>query len=56
MLELRQEIRQRLHEIVRTRIRHGYRRVHIMLRREGWSLGRNFVYRRDREEGLSLQT
>jgi transposase InsO family protein len=32
----RTEIRQRMHEIVRTRIRYGYRRVHVMLRREGW--------------------
>jgi putative transposase len=45
----------RMHEIVRTRIRYGYRRVHIMLRREGWTVGRNLVYRLYREEGLSLR-
>jgi putative transposase len=52
----RTEVRQRMHEIVRTRIRYGYRRVHIMLRREGWSVGRNLIYRLYREEGLSLRT
>ena len=45
-----------MHEIVRTRIRYGYRRVHIMLRREGWDIGRNLVYRIYREEGLVLRT
>jgi putative transposase len=45
-----------MHEIVRTRIRYGYRRVHIMLRSEGWSVGRNLIYRLYPEEGLSLRT
>jgi putative transposase len=44
-----------MHEIVRTRIRFGYRRVHIMLRRAGWTVGRNLIYRLYREEGLSLR-
>ena len=52
----RTAVRQRMHEIVRTRIRYGYRREHIMLRREGWDVGRNLVYRLYREEGLVLQT
>ena len=52
----RTAVRQRMHEIVRTRIRYGYRRVHIMLRREGWDVGRNLVYRLYREEGLVLRT
>lgn len=52
----RTEIRQRLHEIAATRIRYGYRRVHILLKREGWQAGRNVVYRPYREEGLMLRT
>ncbi len=52
----RTELRQRMHEIVATRIRYGYRRVHILLRREGWQVGRNVVYRLYREEGLALRT
>lgn len=34
----RTAVRQRMHEIVATRIRYGYRRVHVMLKREGWSI------------------
>ncbi len=49
------EIRQRMHEIARTRIRHGYRRVHIMLRRDGWAVGRHLVWHLYREEGLALR-
>jgi putative transposase len=41
----RLELRQRMHEIVRTRVRYGYRRVHILLKREGWMVGRNVIYR-----------
>jgi hypothetical protein len=52
----RLEIRQRMHEIVQTRIRYGYRRVHIMLMREGWVVGRNLVYRLYREDGLALRS
>ena len=50
------ELRQRMHEIVATRVRYGYRRVHILLRREGWEVGRNRVYRLYREEGLALRS
>lgn len=50
------EIRQRMHEIAGTRIRYGYRRVHIMLRRDGWTVGRNLVWRLYREEGLALRS
>ena len=51
----RTEVRQRMHEIVATRIRYGYRRVHVMLKCEGWQVGRNVVYRLYREEGLVLR-
>jgi len=44
-----------MHEIVATRIRYGYRRVHVMLKREGWRVGKNVVYRLYREEGLVLR-
>lgn len=45
-----------MHAIVATRIRYGYRCVHVMLKREGWQVGRNVVYRLYREEGLVLRT
>ena len=45
-----------MHEIVQTRIRYGYPRVHILLKREGWAVGKNLVYRLYREEGLALRS
>ena len=52
----RLELRQRMHEIAQTRVRYGYRRIQIMLRREGWPISRNLVYRLYREEGLALRS
>jgi putative transposase len=52
----RTAIRQRMHEIAQTRVRFGYRRVHVLLRREGWAVGRNLIYRLYREEGLVLRS
>ncbi len=37
------------------RVRYGYRRLHILLRREGWRVNAKRVYRLYREEGLSLR-
>ncbi len=51
----RTELRQRMHEIAATRIRFGYRRVHILLKRECWQIGKHVVYRLYREEGLCLR-
>lgn len=36
----RSELRRRMKALAQTRIRYGYRRLHILLRREGWQLGR----------------
>jgi len=36
-------------------VRYGYRRVHVVLRREGWSLGQNRIRRIYRELGLQLR-
>lgn len=52
----RTALRQRMHEIVAPRIRYGYRLVHVMLKRDGWQVGRDVVYRLYREEGLVLRT
>jgi putative transposase len=52
----RLELRQRMRKIVQTRIRYSYRRVQVMLRREGWAVGKNLVYRLYREEGLVLRS
>ena len=46
---------QRIKEIAATRVHYGYRRVHVLLRREGWKDNRKRVYRLYRLEGLSLR-
>jgi putative transposase len=37
------------------RVRYGYRRVHTLLRREGWPVNVKRVYRLYRLDGLSLR-
>ena len=46
----RHDLRSRMHEIARTRVRYGYRRIHVLLKRDGWQLGKNQMYRLYREE------
>jgi putative transposase len=36
-------------------VRYGYRRLHILLKREGWSVNHKRIYRLYRQEGLSLR-
>ncbi|MCA8350042.1 IS3 family transposase [Burkholderia cepacia] len=52
----RSELRSRMREIAHTRVRYGYRRVHVLFRREGWQLGRNQAYRLYCEEQLQLRS
>ncbi len=37
-------IRKRMEEIAAVRIRYGYRRIHILLQREGWRVNSKRVY------------
>ncbi len=48
-------LRQRIKELAAVRVRYGYRRIHVLLRREGWKVNAKRVYRLYREEGLSLR-
>jgi len=48
-------LRQRLKELALERRRFGYRRLHILLRREGIVLNRKKVYRLYREERLTVR-
>ena len=42
-------------QICQTRVRYGYRRIHVLLPREGWRANPNRVYRLYREMGLQLR-
>ena len=48
-------LKMRMREIAATRVRYGYRRIHVLLRREGWHINAKRVYRLYRLEGLSLR-
>lgn len=45
----------RIREITQTRVHYGYRRVHVLLRREGFKDNHERVYRLYRQMGLSLR-
>lgn len=42
-------------EIAETQVRHGYLRVHVLLRREGWDVSGKRIYRPHKERGLPLR-
>jgi putative transposase len=48
-------LEQRIREICHVRVRYGYLRIHVMLRREGWRHGQNQTRRVYRELGLQLR-
>jgi putative transposase len=48
-------LRLRLRDLAATRVRYGYRRLHILLRREGWQVNHKRVYRLYREEGQGIR-
>jgi putative transposase len=45
----------RIKEIAETRVRYGYRRIYVLLRREGWLVNSKRVCRLYREMGLQLR-
>lgn len=49
------ELRQRIKDIAASRVRYGYRRIHVLLKREGWDVNAKRVYRLYKEEGLQLR-
>jgi len=48
-------LRERLRELAHERRRFGYRRLHVLLMREGWKVNHKRVYRFYREEGLAVR-
>jgi putative transposase len=49
-------LRRRLRELAAVRVRFGYRRLTVLLRREGWHVNAKRVWRLYREEGLTVRT
>jgi putative transposase len=49
----REPLRQRLREMAQVRVSWGYKRLHVLLRREGWTVNHTLVRRLYREEGLT---
>lgn len=48
-------LRARMHELATQKRRYGYRRIHVLLRREGWQINRKRTYRLYREAGLAVR-
>ena len=51
----KQALRGRMRKIAKP-VRYGYRRIHVLLKREGWQLGKNQAYRLYSEEQLQLRS
>ena len=49
------DLKQRIRDICETRVRYGYRRVHVLLRRDGWAVNPKRIYRLYKEMGLQLR-
>jgi putative transposase len=48
-------LRERIDELAALKRRYGYRRIHVLLRREGWRVNRKLTYRLYREAGLAVR-
>jgi transposase InsO family protein len=49
-------LRIRLRELAAARVRFGYRRLTVLLRRDGWEVNAKRIYRLYQEEGLTVRT
>ena len=49
------DLKKRIREIAETRVRYGYRRIRVLLRREGWQVNPKRIYRLYKEMGLQLR-
>jgi putative transposase len=49
------ELRNRIAELATMKRRYGYRRIHVLLCREGWSVNHKRTYRLYREQGLMVR-
>lgn len=49
-------LKMRLKELAMVRVRFGYPRLTVLLKREGWAVGKKLVYRLYRELGLEMRS
>ena len=49
-------LKKRMHEIAATRVRFGFWRIFVLIRREGWRVNHKRIYRLYKEEGLNLRS
>jgi putative transposase len=49
-------LRGRLRDLAASRVRYGYRRLTVLLKREGWNVNAKRIYRLYTEEGLIVRT
>ena len=49
-------LRKRIRELAEVRVSYGYKRIHILLQREGWKVNHKRVYRLYKLEGLTMRT
>ena len=54
--EKQEPLRRRLREIAATHVRYGYRRLTVLLRREGWKVNAKRIYRLYEEENLKVRS
>jgi putative transposase len=54
--EKQEPLRRRLREIAATHVRYGYRRLTVLLRREGWKVNAKRIYRLYDEENLKVRS
>ena len=52
----RSALKMRLRDLAMRRVRFGYLRLTVMLKREGWAVGKKLVYGLYRELGLQMRT
>ena len=43
-----------MHEIASVRVRYGFWRIYVLIRRDGWQVNHKRLYRLYKEEGLNL--
>ena len=49
-------LRIRIRDLAQARVSYGYRRIHVLIKREGWKVNHKRVYRIYKQEGLMMRT